>query len=332
VGSLLLCAEAFSNRLEIVEDINGHRFPFHFPFRTERWFGRMESPGGRATRLRLWSGVETSRGEGENVSGFENRLWFRRYTMGGSLGYRLRPENPRQRVARLRPGSGLPGVRLRVTHHMGNGDVGMYFNGTRYLHLQDLNTRFTTVRLDVVPFRNMSIFGGWQRLGMAQDGQSFFDPWPFIVWDVFVAKRYRLDDAAVQLDTWYAGLGKVWQSKRFELELSGRFEWLRDTGGLDLLERVDILFPFFFRYDRTDKAIDIPFRYAVQFDPSFSWRPSRNVMLRLFGRATVPFGKEATATSESTDDPGGGNAAPPLSDDGTTHGGLTGFVEIIYSL
>ncbi|MEE9269926.1 MAG: hypothetical protein V3V49_06660 [Candidatus Krumholzibacteria bacterium] len=331
-GSLLLRAETFGNKLELTQDINGSTFPFHFPFRTDRFHSRLEVVPITGIRVRTWGGIETSSGNGEEERGFSNRLWFQRKQWGGLLDYRLQPQRYWQKVPRLgKIDSRLPGMRLSAIHERGNGDVGMYFGGVRYLHLQDLNSRSTTFRLDLVPLRNASIFGGWHRVRIMHDGDSFFDPWPFTVWDMFLAKRYRLDESEFRLDTWFVGLGKIVETDRFELELSGRFEWWEDSGELQLLERVDVLFPFFFKYERSGASPSIPFRYALQLDPSVLFRVTSGIWLRFSGQAAYPFGKESSDPVLSPD--GGGGALSPVGSDGkSTHGGLTGYLEVIFSM
>ena len=132
----------------------------------------------------------------------------------------------------------------------------------------------------------------------------------------------------------FAGLGFVAEGRRFDFEISGRFEWLRDTGALEWLERREIFFPFFFEYEDNTKAVDIPFRYVAQLAPMVQWRVARGMALRFSAHMTVPFGREheTAASSGPSAEPGETVPAAPEADDGTTHGGLMGRMEVIIEL
>ena len=333
-ASLHVSAEMFDTQLEITEDIGGYRFPFHFPFRTERHWGRLELTPMKNFRGRVWAENATSVGDGHVESGFENKLWLRKQSFGSSLSYRLEREHRHHVIPRLLPSDHwFPGVRVALRLDNGNMDVGMHFNDVRYLRLKDLNAGHTTVRMDVVPARGLTVFGGWERLELQHDGNSFFDVWPFTVWDVFQARRYRLGDLDLGLDTWFLGLGGGFYRERLDLEISGQFEWWQSGGVMEWLERKPILFPFFFGYDQNEENIDIPFRYAVQLSPAIVIRPASSFAVRIAGQATVPFGKEENAPGATPPPAAGGEPATSSpGGDKSTHGGLSGVVELIFSL
>jgi len=329
-ADLLFKWETFSNALDIDETANGSEFPFHFPFETDRWFARVQVNAPDAFRFRVWGLYETNSGAGDSVEDFENRVWFRRGGVGGSIDYRLEPAHRLYLAPRLSDVEARgPGARLRVEYTAADGDLGMHFNGVRYLHLDGLEFANPIARADIVPLRWLSVFGGWERLQLEHHGSSFFDVWPFSIWDIFLAKRYRLDEFETTLDTWFVGATGRFENKPFLAEFSGRFEWWDGATHLDWLERVDILFPFFFRYERHHESWEIEADYAVQADAALWWRFGSRSSIRVSGRATIPF-----ETSEDTDSGGGpggppkpGPPAPPASD--SSHGGLMGTVELV---
>jgi hypothetical protein len=327
--SLRVRAETAGNRIELEQTINGFRFPFHFPFRTDRFSGHTVLSLPRDLRLSVWGGIETCHGKGEEVKGFENRLWNRRYTFGCSFDHRLRRPHPLYRVVRLGEAQRPPGFSLSFNHHKSNGDLGMYFNGTRYLHLEDLNSYNTLVRFDVVPLRSVSLFGGWERIRFKHAGNTFADVWPFTVWDAFVAKRYRLDQLDVRLDTSFLGAGGVIERGRVTLETCGRFEWWRDAGMFDWLERYGTPYLFIFKYRRHTVTTDLRPKYAVQLDVALEIRATEKLFFRLSGRGTLPFGDDSNDSPGGMPGTGGGAGAPAAEEDHRVHGGLLGSLELI---
>lgn len=328
---LRLRAQTSGNRIELTQDIGGFRFPFVFPFRTDRLSGRLRLERPDGARLCAWGGVETSHGSGEEVQGFENRLWNRRYFGGASFAYGLRPVLYRDLVARLEAGRGWLGFRFTVNRHVGKGDLGMHFNGTRYLRVQNLETCNTNLRLDVVPYGPVSLFGGWERLQVVHNGDTFADVWPFVVWDVFDAKRFRLGEMDIHLDTWFVGAGGFFERGWFDVEASGRYEWWEDAGEFDWLERIAVLFPFVFRYDRHTVTTNVRQTHAIQLDLSVSVRVTTRSSIRFSGRAMVPFGRDEKEPSDGTPGEPGGVPAPD-DDAERARGGLIGTVELISNI
>lgn len=333
-ASLLATAYTFASRLETAQTINGVRFPFHFPFRTQGTRARLDLTAG-VIGVRAWGIYEENSGDGDVVSGFENRLWYRRAGGGGSLDYGLAPAGPFDLVPRRRGDAGRAAARVSASHTWGHGELGMRFDGVRYLFLDGLDTGNTVVRVDVVPWERFGVFGGWERVHAQHEGRSFFDIWPFTIWDVFLAKRYRLGQFDAHLDTWFAGAGGRFRTRRTTVELSGRFEWWRDDTALEWFERVDIVFPFFFEFERHEESPDIDARYAVQLDPAVTFAIGERWELRATGRATIPF--KTKSDDGGGDGGGGGGGGPPPapeteSDNKSVHGGLSGTVELILTL
>ena len=331
-ATIHLRAETFETNLDVEEEIVGFDFPFHFPYRTYRAYGRVESVPKDPYRLRVWGTLGKSSGEGEPESDFENRPAVDEYSFGGRLDYGLEVHDRFQNTPRKLPSdSGFPGVRLTALQDHAAVNLDMYFDGTRYLRLDDLQLAETNVRLDVVPFRWGALFGGWQRFRVEHDGDSFVDVWPFTIWDVFAAKRYRLGPSDVELQAWYAGAGVLVERRRYEIDITGRFEWWEDTGVLNLLERVDDLFPFFFHYERTQNDVDLSARYAVQVDPTFVFRAATSIDLRLSGRIAFPFGPGGDE-GEGDGGGGGGPPQPAPPSQRSVHGGVWGRLELVIAL
>ncbi len=327
--NLLVKGETFSSEIEIEEEVLGSTFPFHFPFNTDRWFGRLQVDAPTHFHFRTWGLYETNQGEDDVVQGFENRLWVERAGIGGSVDYRLEPWYRLDVAPRPSPDFGRgPGLRARFDYTTIDSDIEMRYNDVRYLHLDGLQCDNVVARLDVVPLRWWSIFGGWERLEVEHHGDSFFDVWPFTIWDIFTAKRYRLDDMESTLDTWFAGSAARVESGRFRGELAGRFEWWDSATELDWLERVDVLFPFFFRYERHSESSSFDTEHAVQVDLALWWRFG-SAALRLAGRATIPLDEDEPAGAETPGGPPGpGGPPPPPPTDDSTHGGLIGTIEL----
>jgi len=204
----------------------------------------------------------------------------------------------------------------------------MRYNGTRYLLLDGIETSNVSIRADVVPRSWFAPYVGWERLRVTHDGQSFFDIWPFVIWDVFTSKRYRIGEFDGYLDSWFVGLGGMLRRGSSTFEWSGRFEWW--SGGADLVwfERIDILFPFFFDYERNDESRYLKPQYAVQLEAVLDLDLHRWARFRLSGSAAVPFGDSGDRPDFAP--PTGGGQPPASPDSGDiTHGGLSGALEWI---
>lgn len=325
-------AASFPTGIEISEDILGHRFPFHFPFRVSN-----ATAAGRFSLgtlgLNIRGGIEMWNGDSEEVQSFRNQVLFQQYSMGGSLSLGFsKPSVTEALTTNAANGSMLPGLCFSFDHHRSYGDVSMRMHDTRYMHLNNLEMYNTLTRLDMIPNNKLRFFVGWERIRFSHSGDSFFDTWPFNFLDMFESKRYRLGDADDVIDFWFIGSGGAVRGKRYNLELEFRFEWWKDKGAIRWLERKDILYPFFFEYVAHDVSPDISNLYAIQLSPAFSYRISRNMNMRLSASAMVPFGKEDTAA-----DTGDGTTAAPNTEivgggDSRIHGGISARVALIYTM
>lgn len=324
---LFLRASTFASRIDLAEEINGYAFPFSFPSRTSGIRTDCDLPWGQL-HLAPYIAWEVSKGSADEEARFANAVFFGRFSVGGSLLFRVHERGERLKaLEKSRPGSRSPGIRLSVDHHRCKGDFSMYNQGTRYLHLDDLLVNKTAAEIDAVLLRQGWIAFGWERFSVEHAGDSFFDTWPFDIWDVFIARRYRLGFVDAHLDTWFVGIGYVYDHDRYRVGVEARWEWWLDSGALRWLEREDILFPFFFRYISHDETLDITARYAVQVDPVISIRLGDSLLVSLSGRIAVPFGGDGGGEpSESPPEP------PGPSEKVTRHGGLEGRISITYTL
>jgi hypothetical protein len=317
-----------ATKIEINEEIDGHYFPFRFPFRTDGFQGESAVTAG-GFQVAAFGSLDVSHGDYTGSDPFQNALYFRWISLGASVrrGIKLLPGNA-SLLRRLDSPSSFPGYSLSFAINSGNGDIGMERDGVRYLHLEDADFGDTSVRFDFLPVAGAYCSVGWQRLRVEHDGDSFFDVWPFSIWDVFSAKRYRLGHVAGRIDLWHLGGGCMIRRKHFNAELRAQFEHINDSFSLRWYEREDILYPFIFTYVAHDETPSIQYRYAVQIEPVLSIRATEHLMVTLSGSGILPFGQEKK---------GGGTAppAPPSSRPGEerrSHGGLLGTIVLTYEL
>ncbi len=325
---LYMLAATYRSRIEFTETMLGYRFPFNFPFEVRMLSGKAGAAFGRS-RLDISGGCELLLGEGENDHGFENLLYFRRVSAGVTLSRGIVRTGTPGGISRDRSaGSRLPGFIFAIDHHEGVGDIEMYKDGTRYMRLQDFELIDTALRLDVLPFGSFRAFAGWERVRIMHSGDSFFDVWPFIIWDVFLSKRYRLGPLDGRLDTWFIGAGALIRAGRFEIDLEGRFEWWQDEGDLRWLERKEILYPFFFKYVSHDVRIDLTNTYAIQLEPSFTFHATDGIAFHLSLFAAAPFGKDEKPPETKPVQP----TEPGETDAPRRHGGLAGRLSVVFTL
>lgn len=317
-----------ATEIEINEEIDGHYFPFRFPFRADGFQGET-AVAARGFQLAAFGGLDVCHGEGSGSDPFRSALYFRWISFGASVRHRIRllPGNAFI-LRRLDSGSSFPGYSLNFAINSGNGDVGMERNGVRYLRLKDASFGDTSVRFDFIPIAGAYCSVGWQRLRIEHDGASFFDVWPFSVWDVFSAKRYRLGHVAGRVDLWQFGGGCMIRRKHFDAELRARFEHIDDSFSLRWYERKNILYPFVLSYVAHDETPSIQYRYAMQVEPVLSIRATEHFMVTVSGSGMLPFGRDKK----------GGEAAPPAppssgpGEERSSRGGLLGTIVLTYEL
>ena len=319
-------ARTFASEIEVSEEMNGYRFPFHFPLRSELMRGECTASLG-AIQCDAHGAWELSRGEGDKVMNFENFLYFRRASLGGFAGYRLVVvPGDGMLLRRLSPRSCLPGISLAFDHRTGNGDIGMNRNDTRYLSLRDVNVSDTEARLDFVLRRSFSCSAGWERLRIKHSGDSFVDVWPFSIWDAFSSKRYRLGTVDERLDMWFLMLGALAERRHFDAEIRARLDFLNDRGELRWYEREDIVYPLVLLYSSHDETLALRYAYLLQIEPALSIRTGRRITIRMSGSAMAPLGRE----HEPERNPGPPSPPGPR-EKVTRHGGLQGALTITYS-
>jgi len=328
--SVLFKGETFATRLETEEEMYGYMFPFHFPSTTQRALLRADVLPEGPVRVRVWGTYLESSGDGHAVKGLENRIYYESASAGLSVDNGLQLNHRLQVVPRLDKNNKtfLP-FRVKGSYRAGRGDLGMRYDGTRYLLLDGLKTENVSIRADFIPRMWLAPYLGWDRLRISHSGRSFFDIWPFVIWDVFTSKRYRIGEFDGNLDTWYAGLGGMLNKGVSTFEWSGRFEWWQNSSDLVWFERIDILFPFFFDYERHDEAPELSPEYAIQLDAVLDLDMSRWVRLRFSGRATVPFSDSGGDSDPAPPGSGGGQPQPSTESGDMTHGGLSATVEWI---
>jgi len=317
-----------ATEIEIDEEIDSHRFPFRFPFRTDGFEGE-SAVAARGFQLAAFGGLHVSHGDGTGSDPLGNALYFQWISFGASArhGIRLLPGNAFI-LRRLGPGSSLPGYSLTFAINSGNGDVGMKRGGVRYLHLQDANIGAASVRLDFIPVASASCSVGWQRLRVEHDGASFLDVWPFSIWDVFSAKRYRLGHVDGRIDLWHFGGGCMTRRKHFDAELRARFEYIDDSFSLRWFEREDVLYPFVFTYVAHDETPSIQYHYVLHVEPVLSIRATERITLTLSGSGILPFGRDKKEGGATPPGPPGSRPKEERSN----RGGLLGTFVLTYKL
>ncbi|MBN1164449.1 MAG: hypothetical protein JXB45_07705 [Candidatus Krumholzibacteriota bacterium] len=331
---LYLGAESYPHRIELSQSIAGHTFPFHFPFRT--WGGDMAVmvPLELFT-LELEGGMERCRGEGEEVKGFLNSIFWRTEQGGGTVSYRTERYGEGGRLFRkTTSASALPGFLFNLEHKTGYLEMHMYNRGVRYLHLKDFKTYFTGIELSLVPLRNSWLSLGWERTRVyhpkpAWAKDAFAAIWPFTIWDIFAAQEFVLGEVEASLDSWFIGAGTVIEGERLDIELLGRFDFLGDEGGVIWYQKEYLNYPFHPYFVPHDDRLDISPIYALQLQPAAELRIGEYLTLRISLEAYIPFGKKEDSGN------GGTPSVTPVpraeEEDSSRHGGLRGKIRLLYA-
>jgi len=323
-------AKTFLTQLGIAEEILGYRFPFSFEFRTEKISSEL-GVSVKECQVKTWGSWQVSHGDDDPQFGFRNHIYHREAEVGGAVSYRSRFTNAgRTLLRKTQPDSRIPGFSLTIDHHSGNSFIKMYKDNIPYLRLKDLTITNTDIRLDVVPLVSTTVSLGRQRLKINNPEDAFFDIWPFTVWDLFLAKRYRIFNLDKTLDIWYLSLGTIYDWHQFRAELRGQWEWWNDSGGVDWGERVPILYPFFFKYEYYFNDWNLSKKYLIQLEPLLSCRIGERMSVTIEARMMVPLGTEKEQVPTTTPSPPPGPSEPAASK--KEHGGLSGRISFIYSL
>jgi hypothetical protein len=181
----------------------------------------------------------------------------------------------------------------------------MALNGIRYAQMNDLVTTRHLAELGWRPRAPFRVALGYDRWNLESNDPSWFDVWPFNVWDIFTATRYRLDSASHTWDVGYVRFTWTPASQRpLSFGLDGRLEWWGDDGRLLWKKRVPTLAPFFFRFDHKSDSLDWSFTHGTQVDSWIEWRTGSRAHLRLDGQLVFPWGKRNGAAKPATESAG----------------------------
>ena len=188
---------------------------------------------------------------------------------------------------------------------------------TVYARAEDFRSDHAGVELHGAPFRAGSRLArarlglGWEGRRLASDDASYLDVWPFSIWDVFTATRFRLESIR---EHWNAIYGRVaWEggaASGFGGGFDARLEWWSDGGTLRWKKRVPVLAPLFFRFDHTVETLDLAATNGAQLDAFTRVPLGRGVSVRLEGRLVVPF-----EWAKGGGGGGGGGGATPAPDE-----------------
>lgn len=205
----------------------------------------------------------------------------------------------------------LAAPRIDAVASLDRSDVGMAMalDGTRYAQVDDLVLTLRSVELGW-RYRSVRLAAGRDDWRMKSGPESWFDVWPFTVWDIFLAQRYRLESADHDWNVDYVRLTWTRPAGPLLLGFDGRFEWWGDDGALFWKKRVPVLPPFFFEFDHKSTALDWRFTHGAQADVWVGWRPAGSGwFVRLDAQAAGPWGNDGRGgEGPDTPDPPGGDS------------------------
>jgi len=216
---------------------------------------------------------------------------------------------------------------LDLLVHVDRSDFGlaMALDGIRYAQVDDLLVTRRLAELGWSVARPWRVAVGYDRWDLDSDAPSWFDVWPFTVWDVFTATRYRLESLSHSWDMAYARITWTPLSRGpLLLGLDGRLEWWGDNGELFWKKRVPTFPPFFFRFDHEANSLDWSFTHGAQIDSWIRWSAGTQWHVRLDGQLVVPWGQGGGAGGDDGAGDDGGNGVEPGPDEtaASQRGGL----------
>ncbi|MBU1700986.1 MAG: hypothetical protein KJ970_20830 [Candidatus Eisenbacteria bacterium] len=182
-----------------------------------------------------------------------------------------------------------PRLDLRFRYESGDFNLAMTLDETRYLEIRDLALRRYKMEAGWGLLPTMRVALGMERWRLDSDYPSYIDVWPFTVWDIFTATRYRLIAADKTWDIFYTKVDwTVSPLAPLDLNLGVQWEWWRDDGRLFWKERVPVIPPFFFRYQSHENSLDWSFTNGLQIDLDLAWKMASSWTLHFDGRLVAP--------------------------------------------
>jgi hypothetical protein len=296
------------SRTDLRQTVRGTTFFFPFPYRDAN--AAIEARSRPIRGLRFRGG-----GEVQQVLGRKHRSdWYNVIDV-----MRLRAEVDVERT---------DDPRLDLRTFVGRTVLGaeMALGGTVYGRARDLRSYHGGTEL------------GWRwgtrrergevRLALGGEGRwlhsndpSFLDVWPFTVWDVFTATRYRLERLRQHWTAVYAR--GSWQGefgRSIDLGLDARLEWWSSGGDLFWKKRVPVFPFFFFRFVHDRESLALDATNGLQADAFARFPIGPGTHLRLDARIVAPFGDREDGEPETGD----GDGEPPIeASEKSERGGIT---------
>jgi hypothetical protein len=285
-GSLSAWAWWWQGGTDVSQKI--HETTFHFPFRYHERAAGAEWT--RARGPRQWRARAAYRGLAgeEPYEGQYNRL-----------------DAHRLRLEAVAAPAAAAGAGWDATLSADGATAGceMALDGTVYARVRDVRTLRFGGEAGWRARPSVRISAGYDRYRIRCDDPGFADAWPFTVWDVFLATRYRLESIDAHLGVAHAGASWSRGAGRFSWELRGRWEWWASDGDLFWKERVATLPPFFFRFDHHRDGASLSPTHGMQADASVRCDVGRG-FARLDAQSVAPWGRR-------DDGNGGGDGGTP---------------------
>lgn len=301
-------------RTDVSQKVRDTTFFFPFRYQEQVFHLELERQLSRQWRGRLWSSFGSVSGE-EPYPGQYNRL-----------------DVDQDRVGVALAGSDRFPLELMCSRDAFRVGLEMTLDHTWYARARALEITHWSGEAGWRLPRDLRVAAGYERWTVDSTDPSYVDVWPFTVWDVFTATRYRLESLDFRLGTPYVRAGWSPRLDPFSFALQLTWEWWDGRGNLFWKKRVPTFPPFFFRYDHYQDSLDPRPTNGAQADVGVRWDGLSGLFVQLDAQLVAPLGDR-----EEAGDAVGGGTSPPLPGPGpgpgdsepeSVRGGLRGVLTL----
>lgn len=167
------------------------------------------------------------------------------------------------------------GTQLLLKQSSSKTSIEMQSNGGIYLRLKDLEYLSQSARLTTPTLPGkLKLFGGYKQQKIYVDN-AYFEPWAFSFLDIFANNRYLLDNFRYDLSIISLGIKRGYDNSGLlpinNFAFSVCHQWLDGDGNLQWKERVPVLPPFFFTWDRHSESLLSEIPNLIRVDMSISY-------------------------------------------------------------